>query len=188
MPKLIDVVKKVGSAVVTEMIPAGGLIIDAVNEFLPNGQKLPATATGKQVDAAIKALPEVDRAEIMAKEIDLKVERTRQSYDTVRSMLNAEMNSPHSTRPFIVKGCFWVLAISTALAIGSFSYAVIVRDYWVIKTLGENWMFLVALLSPFVTVILAYFGILRQEQRNRLDAANGYQIGATLMNVIGKKK
>ena len=61
--KLLDILGKVGGAVVKTMVPGGGLIIDVVNEFLPDDKKLPADATGSDMQAAVDKLPPDQRAQ-----------------------------------------------------------------------------------------------------------------------------
>ena len=97
--KLWDVVKSVGSAVVREVVPGGGILVDAVNEFLPDDKKLPSNATGKDIDAAVSSLPPDQRARVMEKEFDVDLAHIRQSNETVRAMLEADAKAPHTTRP-----------------------------------------------------------------------------------------
>ena len=37
----------------------------------------------------------------------------------------------------------------------------------------EGWQFILAMIAPLVTLLWAYFGVLKTEHKNKLDAANG---------------
>jgi len=70
---ILKILGKVGSAVVSTMVPGGGAIINMVNEFLPDDKKLPENATGAQAQEAISTLPPVQQAEILAKKYDVEI-------------------------------------------------------------------------------------------------------------------
>jgi len=172
--KLLDILGKVGGAVVKTMVPGGGLIVDVVNEFLPDGKKLPADATGSDMQAAVDSLPPDQRARLLGREFDVQIEQ----HHSLQAMLNAEQNSTHTTRPRIALGAFHLVAFVSIVAISLWAYAVAVKDDELVAAVTDGWPFVAAVVGPFVTLLWAYFGVLKQEQRNRLNAANGSTSGA----------
>jgi len=171
--KLWDIVKTVGSAALQVALPGtGSLIVGAVNELLPDDQKLPAGATGDDINNAIAKLPPEKQASLMEKEFDVEITQIKESNSTVRAMLESEAKSPHTTRPKIALEAFYVVAYSNILAISIWAWAVITSDN-PLKNLTDGWPFILAVTATFTTLLLAYFGILKQEHKNKLDAANG---------------
>ena len=72
-----DILKTVGSGLIKTLVPGGGLLIDAVNGFLPDDKKLPNDATGEQAQSAIDSLPPEQRASVLKKEYDVKIEQIK---------------------------------------------------------------------------------------------------------------
>lgn len=177
---ILEIAKRVGSGLVRELVPGGGLLIDAVNQFLPDEKKLPQNATGINVERLIEgSLPLADRALLLKKQFDVDLslidERknaTTQGNETLRVMLAQDAVTPHTTRPKIALGCFWVLAYEAVGIISTWAYAVITGNYAMAQAIQDGWPFVVSVITPFVTLLWAYFGILKQENRDKLDAAN----------------
>lgn len=179
--KLLDILGKVGGAVVKTMVPGGGLIVDVVNEFLPDDKKLPGDATGTQIETAVNALPPIPRARLMEREFDVQIEQ----HHTLQAMLKAEQTSTHTTRPRIALGAFHLVAFVSIVAISLWAYAIGAGDEEMVTAVTDGWPFVAAVVGPFVTLLWAYFGVLKQEQRNRLNAANGSTSGA-LSSIISQ--
>lgn len=183
--KLLDILGKVGGAVVKNMVPGGGLIVDVVNEFLPDDKKLPADATGSDMQAAVDSLPPDQRAQLLGREFDVQIER----HHTLQAMLQAEQSSTHTTRPRIALGAFHLVAFVSIVAISLWAYAIAAGDSAMVEKVTDGWSFVAAVVGPFVTLLWAYFGVLKQEQRNRLNAANGSTSGglsAIISNILRK--
>ena len=172
--RLPDILKKVGGAVVKTMVPGGGLIVDVVNEFLPDSKKLPPDATGSDMQAAVDSLPPDQRAQLLSREFDVQVEQ----HHTLQTMLLAEQSSQHTTRPRIALGAFHLVAFVTIVSASLWAYAVAARDSGLVAAVTDGWPFVAAMISPFVTLLWAYFGVLKHEQRAKLNAANGSTSGA----------
>lgn len=179
--KLLDILGKVGGAVVKTMVPGGGLIIDVVNEFLPDDKKLPADATGSDMQAAVDKLPPDQRAQLMGREFDVQIEE----HHTLQAMLQAEQGSTHTTRPRIALGSFQLVAFVTVVVVSLWAYAVAIENEKLVAAVVDGWPFVAAVIAPFVTLLWAYFGVLKNEQRNRLNAANGSTAGP-LGGIISK--
>jgi len=171
--KLWDIVKTVGSGIIKTAVPGGGMIIDMVNGFLPDDKKLPNTATGNDVNNAIANLPPEQQATIMSKELDVELTQIKESNSTVRAMLDSDAQNPHTTRPYIAKNSFHVIAFVIVVTISLWSYGIIKQDAELIAAVMDGWPFVMAVVGPLVTLLWAYFGVLKQEHKNKLDAANG---------------
>ncbi len=64
--KLLDVLKTVGSGLISTMVPGGLAIVSLINGVLPDDKQLPATATGGD---AMMALDAEQHAALLSKEI-----------------------------------------------------------------------------------------------------------------------
>lgn len=182
--KLWDVVKSVGSSVIREVVPGGGILVDAVNEFLPDDKKLPNNATGKDVDNALAALPADQRARIMEKEFDVDITQIRQSNETVRAMLAADAKTKHTTRPYIAKHAFHVVAFAVIATVSAWWVGVVTSDETMVDAITNGWPFILSVIGPFVILLRAYFGVLRDEDRNRMSAASGNSSPAGLAGAL----
>ena len=175
--KLLDILGKVGGAVVKAVVPGGGLIVDVVNEFLPDDKKLDSGATGSDIANAVDSLPAEQRAQLLGREFDVDITQIQESNSTLRTMLDADAKTPHTTRPYIAKGAFHVVSFVTIVVISLWAYGVTVKDEALITAIMDGWQFVLAVIGPLVTLLWAYFGILKQEQRNKLNAASGSTTG-----------
>ncbi|WP_119396539.1 hypothetical protein [Salinibius halmophilus] len=183
--KLWDIIKKVGTTALNAALPGTGpLIIDSVNEFLPAEKKLPVHATGDAVSAALTNLSPDQQAVIMGKEFDVEILQINESHSTVKKMLESDANDPHSTRPYIAKGAFLVVAFTVLVTISVWAFGVLTSDDDMVREVMSGWQFVLAVIGPLVTLLWAYFGVLKQEHKNRLDAANGATTPAGLAGVV----
>lgn len=189
--KLWDVIKTVGSGVIREVVPGGGILVDAVNEFLPDDKKLPSDATGQDIDEAVATLPPAQQAQILEKEFDVDMTRIRQTNETVRAMLESDAKNQHTTRPYIAKNAFHVIAFAVIVVVATWSYGVIAGRDGLVESVTSGWPFILSVIGPFVILLHAYFGVLRSEQKNRLDAAAGKSaapgLTGLLSNLIRRK-
>lgn len=183
--KLWDVIKTVGSGVVRETVPGGGLLIDAVNEWLPADKKLPSNATGRDMDNALAELPADQRARVLEKEFDVDIERIQQANETVRAMLAADGSMKHTTRPYIAKHAFHVVAFAVVVTVSAWAYGVVVKDVSIVDAIMDGWPFMLSVIGPFVVLLQAYFGVLRDESKNRLNGGQGG--GGFFANLVKRK-
>lgn len=175
--KLWDIVKNVGSSIVREAIPGGGLLLSTINELLPDDKKLSSGATGSDVETVINTLPSDKKAELLEREFDVDITQIKESNSTIRAMLDADTKTPHTTRPYIAKGAFHVIAFVIVVTVSLWAYGVGTKNDDMVSTIMDGWKFILAVIGPLVTLLWAYFGILKQEQSNRLNAANGSTTG-----------
>tara|TARA_R110000772_G_scaffold24212_9_gene64149 strand:- start:3507 stop:4076 length:570 start_codon:yes stop_codon:yes gene_type:complete len=184
--KLWDIIKNVGGAVIQTALPgAGTLIVEGVNAFLSDEDKLPVNATGDQIGEAINKLPPEQQAQVLTKEYDVKIEQIKKSYDTLQVMLEANGKSTHTTRPKIAYQAFQVIAFSTISVVGSWCFAVVSGNVEMIETIERSWLFILGVITPLVTVLHAYFGVLRDETKDRFNAAQGHKVDP-VGGLIGK--
>lgn len=170
---LLNLIKTVGTGIIRDVVPGGGLIVGAINELLPDDKKLTNNATGLDINSAIELLPQDQRAALLDKEFDVDITQIKESNATVRAMLEADTKNPHTTRPYIAKHAFHVVAGISIIVMLIWADAVIDDNEKVIKTIMDGWPFVTAVIAPFVTLLWAYFGVLKQEHKNKLDAAGG---------------
>lgn len=170
--KLWDIVRSVGGGIIKNVVPGGGLIVDVVNELLPSDQQLGTDATGTDIDQAVAGLPAAARAKLMEREFDIDIKQIEESNSTLRTMLESDAKNPHTTRPYIAKHGFHVLGVTILLVVLLWSYGVAIANNLLVKTIQDGWPFVLAVNAPLVTLLYAYFGILKAEHRDRLSAAD----------------
>jgi len=95
-----------------------------------------------------------------------------------------EKDNPHTTRPKIAWCSFQILAAGTMIVLGLWGYAVGVENKDMVKTVMDGWPFVVAVLAPFVALLRAYFGILRDEKKAHLQAGTGQPVQSGLGAII----
>jgi len=169
----MDIIKSVGAGIIREVVPGGGLLLGAINAVLPADRKLPDTSTGQDIDYVIKGLPASQRSAILNKEFDIDLAQIKEGNATLRVMLEQDAKNPHSTRPKIALGAFRVIAFSCITVISVWSYGVLTGDSALVKAVMDGWAFILAAIAPLTVLLQSYFGVLKTEHRNRLDAANG---------------
>ena len=168
-----DIAKNVGAGIIRNVVPGGSAIIDTVNAFLPDESKLGGDATGSDIASAVQALPPEKRAELMEKQFEVDITQIKESNSTVRMMLESDASNPHSTRPYIAKGAFHMVAFTVSVVISTWAYGVIIENDKLVKTVMDGWPFVVGVITPLVVVLQAYFGVLKQEHKQRMNAAGG---------------
>lgn len=183
--KLWDFVKRAGAAVVRDVVPGGGLVVDLVNEFLPQSEKLPADATGDTMAAAISRLPPEKQAELRDKELSVAETEIKESASTLRAALETEAKSPHTTRPRIALGSFRLTAAVSLIAVSAWAYKIVTDTGSTVADVANGWPFLAAVVAPFVVLLRAYFGVLQVESRDRLDAAGGASPQRGVSAIVG---
>lgn len=181
---LWNIAKAVGSGVISAVVPGGGAIIAAVNEMLPPDKKLPENATGTQVNSAIDQLPAEDQVKIYTKQFDVDITQIQESNSTLRTMLEFDTRNPHTTRPYIAKNSFHVIGFAIITIISIWAVGVLNEDEEMVKTVMDGWPFILAAMGPLVTLLWAYFGILKQEHSNKLKAASGQPASPGVVGVI----
>lgn len=176
--KISEVLKKVGSAAVKELVPGGGFLIDLVNDFLPAGEQLHPLATGEQVTAAIAAMPPDIKEKILSKQYDVEIAEINADVEKVKAMAEVD-KAGASTRPHIALLMAYVVAIAEVLGVTFWAVAVLQE----MMTVENSWPVLLSLLGPPMILLRAYFGDRRDEKKARYAAATGQGIPST--GIIG---
>lgn len=171
--KLFDIIKTVGGGVLANFVPGGSALIGTINALLPGNAQLPANATGNQIGAAVETLSGSEKASLMEKEFDVQITEIKEGNETLREMLKSDADNPHSTRPYIAKHSFHVIAAVNIIVIAVWAVGVLKGNDKIVAAVIESPYFILALIGPLVTVLLAYFGHLVKEHKSKLDAANG---------------
>lgn len=182
--KLFDIIKKVGGGIISTVVPGGGAILGVINALMPSDQQLPSNATGADVSVAVAGMTVSDRLKLEAKEFDVDITQIKESHSTVRTMLESDAANPHSTRPRIALGAFYVIAVTDIVAVSMWAYGVASANDTMVKTVMGGWEFILAMNAPLVTLLWAYFGVLKTEHKNKLDAANGSSTPSGITGLI----
>lgn len=182
--KLFDIIKKVGGGIISTVVPGGGAILGVVNALLGPDKQLPSNATGADISVAMAGMSASDRLKLAAKEFDVDITQIKESHSTVRAMLESDVANPHSTRPRIALGAFYVIAFAVVVAVGAWAYGVVTSDDAMVKTIMTGYPFILAMIGPLVTLLWAYFGVLKTEHKNKLDAANGSSVPSGITGLI----
>lgn len=182
--KLIDILKSVGSAAIQVAMPGtGSLLVAGLNELLPAESKLPVNPTGTDVSNAIASLPPEQRASVLEREFDVEVVQIEQSNQTLRAMLESDAANPHSTRPKIAYQAFQVVAIISLGIVAIWAIAALRGDHKTMELVNNGYVFVGIITSPFILWLNSYFGILKTESKDRLNAASGLpEEGPSLIN------
>lgn len=178
-----DIVKTVGTGIVATL-PGGPLVLGAVNALLPDDKQLPDTATGQQIGNAVSTLPPEAQVELLSKEFEVDITHIKESHSTVRTMLESDAANPQSTRPHIALGSFYVVAFAVVIIVSVWAYGVAMADNAMVKAVVDGWPFVIAVLAPLVTLLHAYFGVLKREHKNRLDAAQGISAPSGIAGIL----
>lgn len=170
----LDIVKKAGVEIFTDAIPMGGTILKVINGMLPDDSKLPLDATGKQIEEAVKTMPPELRQKIELKSFDVEMTNIKESHETARQMLISDAINPHSTRAKTAYQAFLLVALISMTIVLGWLYAVLTSNPELTSAIMNGWVFVGAVIAPFVVWIDRYFGILRKERESKLNAANGF--------------
>lgn len=172
--KLIDILKAVGSAAIQVAMPGtGSLLVAGINELLPVNKQLPVNPTGSDVSSAIASLPPEQRASVLEREFDVEIVQIEQSNQTLRAMLESDAANPHSTRPKIAYQAFQVVAIISLGIVAIWAIAALRGDHKTMGLVNDGYIFIGIITSPFILWLNSYFGILKTESKDRLNAVSG---------------
>lgn len=179
------IIKQVGSAALQVAFPVtGSLVVGAINAVLPADKQLPAHASGADVQDALVHVPSEQRAALMDKQFDITLAELEQAGESTRAMLAAEAVSTHTTRPYIAKGSFQVVAATTLTAVSAWAFAVVTGDDAMVEKVVNGWPFLLAATAPLVALLRAYFGILKLENADKINASQGAPAASGLMGLV----
>lgn len=185
---IAKILAKVGSSLIKSVIPGAGLVIDAVNAFLPTDKKLPSDATGIQAMEAINSLPPKEQAEVLSKQCDVEIAEIQGWTDVVKALSDAD-KSGSSTRPFIASLMAWAVFLSIMMLNSAIAYAIVANKAEIIGMVAKTWPLVSAMLGIPSLVLQYYFGKRTEDKKMRANAALGLptiQAGGLLSSLIKK--
>ena len=175
--KFSDVLKflKPAASIAASFIPGGAAAVELVNAFLPEEKQLPPTATGGEVIDAYEGLTPEQQTSLREKEIDLEIAKEEGWTDRFKVMVEGDKQS---TRPKIAWSmcqllCFEIMAFT----VWCFVYPTSMKS-------AMTWTVFATLTATPAGLLGKYFGELRKEQANRLNAPTP----SILKNVIDQFK
>ena len=181
---IFDILKTVGTGILKQVFPAAGAVIEVVNGFLGDDDKLPSDATGDQIENAIKSLPPDAQKEILSKRLDVKMAEITEWTKVVGSLADAD-KSGNSTRPWIAK----LMAVSVFLTVVGFLmgyvYAVASGNVDILDSIGDSWEIMVAVLATPTALLRSYFGLRTEEKKARYASATGQSHISGIAGMIG---
>jgi len=168
----ISEIIKAAATIGAPFFPALAATIPVVNAFLPDDKKLPDTATGSDVEVAIKGLPADRQVELLNSGIDL--EKTKVIENTKVTQTLAEVDKAGaSTRPEIAKSFSLTVCFVVILIVSMWAYSVMKGDQQMLSTINNSWQMILATITPLLLVIKAYFAMRTDEKNTRQHTANG---------------
>lgn len=183
--KLESILKKVGTSIIKNVVPGGGLVIDLVNDFLPGGKKLPTDATGDQVSQAVQSLPPEQQMQLMSKELDVEIAEIN-SWAQVQGFLAEADKAGASTRPKISLMMAQIVGF-VVIAFSSMWIVAIFRDQVeMVQRLSDSWPLMLTVIATPTALLRAYFGMRSREKEDRYAVSTRQSIPATgfLANVV----
>ena len=179
-----NILKKVGSTIIRDLVPGGGLIIDLVNGFLPKDKALPITATGTEIQTAVDALPPEKRMELMSKELDVEIAEAQEWTKTMSVLADVDKVGA-STRPKIALMMAWVVIYAEIIAVSAWGWAVVINET---MSLESSWPLIVAILATPVALLRAYFAMRSRDKRSRYELAGAPKSMGVIENIISAFK
>lgn len=170
--KLGSILAKVGSSIIKNVVPGGGLILDLVNGFLPDGMKLPENSTGEQVTQAVNSLPPAAQQELLLKEFDVEIAEIN-SWTQIQASLAEADKAGSSTRPRIALMMAEIVSF-VVVAFASMWIVAIFRDQAdMIEKLTNAWPLMLAIIATPTVLLRAYFGMRTKEKKERYRMVAG---------------
>ena len=181
--KIAKILAKVGTSVLKQVIPGAGVVIDTINAFLPEDNKLPAEATGDQAITAINQLPATEQAMVLQKELDIEIAEIEEWTKRVDALARADA-AGSSTRPQIAKMMAWLVVISGFMFVFAWALSIATDDVETLKALADSWQMMLAVLGTPTALLRAYFGMREREKKTRYTLA-GAQNSGFLKDIVG---
>lgn len=179
--KLFDVLKKVGGTALRIAFPRAGAVIDEVNKFLPDKDRLPDDATGTQMKEAIEKLPPDKQAEIMNRQFDVQIEEIRAFSNDIKTLADVD-KAGASTRPQIAIIMAWLTVYGVVVAISAIVYAIVTKAL----TIENAWPAILAVLATPTSLLLQYFGKRTKEKIARYETGTGNKVTSALFSLFKK--
>lgn len=165
------------AGVASVLIPGVAPVLAAVNAFLPEGEKLPPEATGRQIMDAYEKMPPEDRVKIeeIAASVTIAQEENFTSRYTTMTKADGQSSRAAIARQMSLTLCGVILL---------FAYG------FLSESLGSDsmtWQVFGLLVGTPASILLAYFGVLRKEHAQRNSIAPKGLLGM-VAGALGKFK
>lgn len=154
--------------------PLGAAALAAVNAFLPEGEQLPNSATGRDVSDKISALPSAQQAALLGQQIEAEVEIERIFAGSVAAMAEVD-KAGASTRPYIAVLMAWYVVLSGVLLWVVLALAARAGEAE-LRAVGELWLLVLTSMGLPAALLRSYFGLRTDEKNARYSAAVGQAI------------
>jgi len=184
---LLKILGKVGGSILADVIPGGNAILKVVNGFLSDDDKLPAKATGADIQGAIAKLPANFQAEVLNKEFDVEITSIKE-HTKVISALGEVDKTGNSTRPFIALMMAWIVAFTVVGLVVMFGVAINAKDVETVKAIGDNWPLVTALLAIPSALLRAYFGMRTKEKQQKYHAVSNTEPKSVISDLVNMWK
>jgi len=180
--------KKVGGAVVASVIPGGGEIIKLVNGFLPINKRLGDNATGADVEKAIDSLPADQKAQLLAKQMDVEITEIKEHSNVMATLAEAD-KAGASTRPRVAMILTYFVVFVGVVLMLMLAGAVVWKQTETLKLLYKYWPLALSLTGPPIGLLERYFGKRTREKEARYAGALGVPMkGGVLSSIVSAFK
>lgn len=169
---LLKILGKVGSGIVSAMVPGGSAIIAGINALLPDDKKLPEQATGVDVQNAVSTLPPKEQAEVLSKKYDVEIAEIN-AWANIQSHLSKADESGSSLRPKISMMMAWLVVLQVLTVCIVMIATIGMQNNELFSTFKEFWPFLLASMGIPAKLLHSYFGMRTEEKKHRVHAATG---------------
>ena len=167
------------------MSPALGAAIGFINMLLPDGEKIPETATGMDVYGASRSLTGESRQKFLDREIDLEIQKVKSWEEIAR--VHAEVDKVGaSTRPKIAMMMAWTVAISVLPISLTLAYAIATSSEPLVSA-SNNAALVLALIGTPTALLSAYFGLRTSEKKSRYNASIGGEIEQGILSKLFRR-
>jgi len=169
--------------VASTLIPGGPAILGAINAFMPEDKKLPATATGAQMHQAVNDLTPESRASLMEKELEVEIQEIK-SWEGIQASLAQADAAGASTRPRIAVMMAQVVVFTVLAFVSVWVVAIYQEDIKTLDLINSSWGTILAVIATPTALLRSYFGMRTKEKQSRYAAASGNETTGALAGII----
>lgn len=184
---VLKIIRKVGGAVLSSVVPGYDVVVSAVNAFLPEGNKISGTSTGVEIEKAIESLPPDKQAELLSKQLDVEITEIKEHSNVMATLADAD-KAGASTRPAVAKLMAWFFAIFGGIFALVVCWAIIWAEPETLKTLKGLWPLVLSILGPPIGLLERYFGKRTKEKQARYAGAFGSPMPGILSSIVSAFK
>lgn len=181
---VLKILRKVGGAALSAVVPGYGAVVSVVNEFLPQGKKISGDSTGSEIEKAIESLPPDKQAELLSKQLDVEIVEIQEHSNVMATLAEAD-KAGASTRPAVAKLMAWFFAIFGGIFALVVCWAIIWAEPETLKNLKNLWPLVLSILGPPIGLLERYFGKRTKEKQARYSGAFGMPLkGGIVLEII----